>query len=187
MASRRGTAVHEATELIDLGSMPDDDPEIDGYVNAYLDFLLDYQPKWEYIEWVGHYKGDYDGLEFCGTVDRAGRVGDEFWVLDIKTTASPTKENYIATCCQTTAYAMMLEANFSCDRKILYLKKDGSYRLVDCDEKEAELGFDSYYLFTNLCKTRNYIDCIKERKKRNGKKKTDKSSDPAERDSGQTE
>lgn len=172
MASRRGTAVHEATELIDLGSMPDDDPEIDGYVNAYLDFLLDYQPKWEYVEWVGHYKGEYDGLEFCGTVDRAGRVGDEFWVLDIKTTASPTKENYIATCCQTRAYAMMLEANYSCDRKILYLKKDGSYRLVDCDEKEAELGFDSYYLFTSLCAIRNYIDKIKERKKRNDNKGT---------------
>ena len=187
MASRRGTAVHEATELIDLGSMPDDDPEIDGYVNAYLDFLLDYQPKWEYVEWVGHYKGDYDGLEFCGTVDRAGRVGDEFWVLDIKTTASPTKENYIATCCQTMAYAMMLEAERSCDRYILYLKKDGTYRLVDCEEKEAELGLDSFYLFTKLCTARNYIDSIKERKKSNGKKKTDKSSDPAERDSGQIE
>jgi hypothetical protein len=170
MASRRGTAVHEATELIDLGSMPDDDPEIDGYINAYLDFLLDYQPKWEYIEWIGHYE-DF-AMEYCGTVDRAGRVGDEFWVLDIKTTASPTKENYIATCCQTRAYAMMLEANYSCDRKILYLKKDGSYRLVDCDEKEAELGFDSYYLFTNLCTIRNYIDKIKERKKRNDNKGT---------------
>jgi len=187
MASRRGTAVHEATELIDLGSMPDDGPEIDGYINAYLDFLLDYQPKWEYIEWVGHYKGEYDGLEFCGTVDRAGHVGDEFWVLDIKTTASPTKENYIATCCQTMAYAMILEAARSCDRKILYLKKDGSYRLVDCDEKEAELGLDSYYLFSRLCAARNYIDILKERKKSNGKKKTDKSSDPAERDSGQIE
>lgn len=174
MASRRGTAVHEATELIDLGSMPDDDPEIDGYVNAYLDFLLDYQPKWEYIEWVGHYE-DF-AMEYCGTVDRAGRVGDEFWVLDIKTTASPTKENYIATCCQTMAYAMMLEAERSCDRYILYLKKDGTYRLVDCEEKEAELGLDSYYLFTNLCTIRNYIDKIKERKKRNDNKGTQKDS-----------
>jgi len=189
MASRRGTAVHEATELIDLGSMPDDDPEIDGYVNAYLDFLLDYNPKWEYIEWVGHYKGEYDGLEFCGTVDRAGRVGDEFWVLDIKTTASPTKENYIATCCQTRAYEMMLETNHLCKRKILYLKKDGSYRLIDCEEKEEEMGLFSLHLFTLLCGARNYIDAVKATKKgkSNGKKKTDKSSDPAERDSGQIE
>lgn len=176
MASRRGTAVHEATELIDLGSMPDDDPEIDGYINAYLDFLLDYKPKWEYIEWVGHYEYLYYDMEYCGTVDRAGHVGDEFWVLDIKTTASPTKENYIATCCQTRAYEMMLEADHSCKRKILYLKKDGSYRLVDCEEKEAELGFDSYYLFTNLCAVRNYIDKIKERKKRNDKQGTQKDS-----------
>ena len=165
MASRRGTAVHEATELIDLGAMPEDDPEIDGYVNAYLDFLLDYQPRWEYIEWIGHYEDlNYD-LNFCGTVDRAGHVGDEFWVMDIKTTASPNKANYIATCCQTRAYAMMLETHNTPKRKILYLRKDGSYRLVDCEEKEAELGLDSYYLFTNLCAVRNYIDSIKERKK----------------------
>lgn len=190
MASRRGTAVHEATELIDLGSMPDDDPEIDGYINAYLDFLLDYQPKWEYIEWIGYFDDFWDGerVQYCGTVDRAGYVGKEFWVLDIKTTASPTKENYIATCCQVTAYSNFepIRTLYDVKHKILYLRKDGSYRLVDCFEKEEELGFDSYYLFGNLAITKTYINRIKERKS-NGKKKTDKSSDPAERDSGQIE
>lgn len=160
MAARRGTAVHEATELIDLGTMPDDDPEIDGYINAYLDFMLDYEPKWKYIEWIG-FEENYG---YCGTIDRAGWVGNEFWVLDIKTTASPTKENYIATCCQTKAYAMMLESIYLCKRKILYLRKDGSYRLVDCEEKENELGLDSFYLFTNLCKVKTYINSVKERK-----------------------
>ena len=160
MAARRGTAVHEATELIDLGAMPDDDPEIDGYINAYLDFLLDYQPHWEYIEWIGF----NEVLGYCGTIDRAGEVGKEFWVLDIKTTASPTRENYIATCCQTRAYAMMLEAHRQITRKILYLRKDGSYRLVDCEAKENELGLDSFYLFTNLCKVKTYINSVKEKK-----------------------
>ena len=168
MASRRGTAVHEATEVIDLGSLPEDDPEIEPYISAYLDFLLDYKPRWQYIEWIGY----NDDLNYCGTIDRGGKVGNEYWVLDIKTTASPTKENYIATCCQTQAYAMMIEAERSCKRKILYLRKDGSYRLVDCEEKESEIGLDSYYLFTNLCKIKNYISTVKERKS-NGKKKTD--------------
>ena len=167
MAARRGTAVHEATELIDLGAMPDDDPEIDGYINAYLDFLLDYQPHWEYIEWIGY----NDIHNYCGTVDRAGRVGNEYWVLDIKTTASPSKEQYIATCCQTRAYSMMLYLTSvrnkvypTFTRKILYLRKDGSYRLVDCDSKEKELGLDSNYLFLTLCEVKTYINSVKEKK-----------------------
>ena len=167
MASRRGTAVHEATELMDFGELPEDDPEIEGYINAYLDFLLDYQPKWNYIEWIGY----NDELNYCGTIDRAGTVGNEFWVMDIKTTASPNRANYIATCCQTRAYAMMLEAEQSCKRKILYLKKDGSYRIVDCEDKEAELALDSFYLFTKLCQIKNYISKVKETKKRGSNKK----------------
>lgn len=172
MASRRGTAVHEATQLIDLGVMPDDDPEVDAYVNAYLDFLLDYKPKWEYIEYIG-YNAD---MGYCGTIDRAGQVGNEFWVLDLKTTASPTKENYIATCCQTEAYALMIGKDCACKRKILYLKKDGSYRLVDCETKEAELGLDSFYLFSKLAETKNYIRTVKERKSAKRPKKGDPAS-----------
>ena len=172
MASRRGTAVHEATQLIDLGVMPEDDPEVDAYVNAYLDFLLDYKPKWEYIEYIG-YNAD---MGYCGTIDRAGQVGNEFWVLDLKTTASPTKENYIATCCQTEAYALMIGKDCICKRKILYLKKDSSYRLVDCEEKEAELGLDSFYLFSELAKVKNYIKSVKERKNAKRPKKGDPAS-----------
>lgn len=173
MAARRGTAVHEATELIDLGSMPEDDPEIDGYVNAYLDFLLDYQPHWYYIEWIG-FCDEWGG--YCGTVDRAGMVGREYWVLDIKTTASPSKEQYIATCCQTMAYSMMIEPIHTPKRKILYLRKDGSYRLVDCEEKERELGLDSFHLFTNLCEIKNYINSVKEKKREKRTKKGDPSA-----------
>ena len=172
MASRRGTAVHEATQLIDLGVVPEDDPEIDAYVNAYLDFLLDYKPKWEYIEYIG-YNAD---MGYCGTIDRAGQVGNEFWVLDLKTTASPTKENYIATCCQTEAYALMIGKDCACKRKILYLKKDGSYRLVDCETKEAELGLDSFYLFSELAKVKNYIKSVKEKKSAKKSKKGDPAS-----------
>lgn len=169
MASRRGTAVHEATQLIDLGAMPEDDPEIDPYVNAYLDFLLDYKPHWEYVEHIGY----CDRLDYgyCGTVDRAGKVGNEYWVLDIKTTASPTKENYIATCCQTEAYAILLRKDGICKRKILYLRKDGTYRLVDCEEKEDELMLDPYYLFKSLLDIKSYIKRVKETKR--GRNKSD--------------
>ncbi len=169
MAARRGTAVHEATQLIDLGAEPEDDPEIDPYINAYMDFLLDYKPHWEYVEHIGF----CDRLEYgyCGTVDRAGRVGDEYWVLDIKTTASPSKANYIATCCQTQAYAILLHKD-GAKRKILYLNKDGSYRLVDCEEKEDELRLDSFYLFETLLDAKSYINQVKETTKR-GRNKGD--------------
>lgn len=173
MASRRGTAVHEATQLIDLGVMPDDDPEVDAYVNAYLDFLLDYKPKWEYIEYIG-FCDQFGG--YCGTVDRAGRVGDEYWVLDIKTTASPNKEQYMATCCQTEAYALMIGKDCICKRKILYLRKDGSYRIVDCETKEQEIGLDPYYLFSNLCSIKSYINKVKETKREKKPKESNQAS-----------
>ena len=163
-ASRRGTAVHEATEIIDLDGEPELDLEIEPYVQAYRDFLHDYRPDWEYVEYIG-YNGD---MHYCGTVDRAGTVNGKYWILDIKSTASPTRENYMATCCQTEGYALMLGKDCACERKILYLRKDGTYRLVDCLEWENKNDFDSFYLFTQLCKTRTYIDSVKERKQ-NGK------------------
>ena len=44
-AARRGSAVHEYCELIDYDAPPDEiEPELVGYVRAYLTFLRDYSP-----------------------------------------------------------------------------------------------------------------------------------------------
>ena len=49
-AARRGSDVHAACAMLDYGEEPETDPEISGYLKAYLRFLMDYQPDWEGIE-----------------------------------------------------------------------------------------------------------------------------------------
>lgn len=173
-ASRRGTAIHEACEIIDLGGEPDLDPEIAPYLQAYMDFLHDYLPDWELIEQIV-----YDDVrKYCGTVDRFGVVGNEWWVLDIKSTGSPNRGNYMSVCCQTVGYLLPLISRFTDDmvikRKALYLRKDGTYRLLDCEEWERKNNFEPFELFPQMADLKNKI----ERTLNNGKQKSKKSNNP---------
>ena len=54
-AAARGTAVHEACELIDYGVEPEEDPETDGYLVAYQSFLLDHEVEWKMIEGIVYF------------------------------------------------------------------------------------------------------------------------------------
>lgn len=126
-ASARGTAVHEATEAIDMGAEAEVDAETEPYVQAYLDFLNDYRPNWMGIEEIVY------NVEQCyaGTVDRHGYFGSTPVVLDIKTNSSPSKIDYTKVCLQTYLYSLCLD--YDNPRLFaLYLKKDGTYRLLDC-------------------------------------------------------
>lgn len=139
MAAERGTAVHEQCEILDYGFDIDEDfpAEWMGYANAYIAFLNDYRPKWTGIEEMVYCEAD----GYCGRVDRYGKILGQTAVLDIKTTSAPTKANYMAGACQTVAYGYALknvEKGF-----LLYLKKDGGYRLVDCGEWSKKHDFDA--------------------------------------------
>ena len=68
-ASKRGTAIHEATESLDLGLETEVDAETEPYVKAYMDFTRDYKPTWLGIEEMVY----HPEFEFCGTIDRIGR------------------------------------------------------------------------------------------------------------------
>ena len=148
LAAERGRAVHEACEEIDYGLEPEVPPEYEPYVRAYLDFKRDYNPEYLGIEMALAYKDD-SGIRFAGTIDRYGSVGKERWIVDLKTTASPTKINYLAYCIQTRMYEILIASNSEDDgkvspkRKILFLKKDGKYRLFDCEEWEQKNGIAS--------------------------------------------
>lgn len=151
-AAQRGTDVHEACADIDYGLEVEADPVIAPFVRAYCDFLNDYRPEWEEIE-QRHY---CEGGDFCGTVDRMGRINGRECVLDIKTTASPTKVNYLSYCAQTIAYTYFYQEGVQYDRYILFLKKDGKYRLVNCEEYEDKnkmLPFFVWHKALDLYKT----------------------------------
>lgn len=71
-ARDRGKAVHKACELLDLGTLDVDDldEQLVPYVQAWGQFMRDFQPVWTDIE-----RADYhETLLYAGTPDRGGRT-----------------------------------------------------------------------------------------------------------------
>lgn len=147
-AARRGTAVHELCELLDYGCETDGipcEPELVGYVLAYMRFLRDYKPEWELIE----YSMCSPALGYAGTLDRFGRIDGRPVLLDIKTTASPDRVTRVSWACQLAGYSFLLDKDgIRCVD--LQLRKDGTYRLIDARETEEKNKFDSRKLFADL-------------------------------------
>lgn len=148
-AANRGKAVHEALELMDYGEEAEVSPEIAGYINAYEDWKAVYRPQWTFVEAM------CAGLmgNFAGTVDRFGMLlgNSRPAVVDIKT-SNPSKEALVSVCCQTAAYAMAIHgltwAQY--DRYGLFLKPDGTWRFLDCDEYEQKYKFEGGEIFCRL-------------------------------------
>lgn len=151
-AAAKGTAVHEACELIDYGFEPEEDAEIDGYLVAYQTFLMEHDIEWENIESIVYYCRLPEELPlFCGTIDRFGTIDGLPTIVDIKTYSSLSTDAQLAASCQTALYKEavddMQKGGWQRDRwtrrKILHLRKDGTYRLVDLDAWDESHGFNS--------------------------------------------
>lgn len=133
-AQRRGTEVHELCEAIDCGIDPEEleiAPELVGYVNAYLAFLRDYRPEWDYIEKVV-YCSDY-----AGRADRIGRIDGKTAILDIKTTSNMDRLSKLALYFQLHGYDRARERMGEPPAGIkagLQLKRDGKYTLHWSDD-----------------------------------------------------
>lgn len=155
-ARNRGKAVHEALELYDLCGELEVTSEIEGYARAYLEWCDIYRPKWTEVEQIV-YSISYG---YAGTLDRAGFLnGGEFAIVDIKT-SQPSKEALVSVCCQTAAYEIAHHEHSPQPinkRYGLFLKQDGTYRLVDADEYEKRYKFSGYNVFHKLNKTNKMI------------------------------
>lgn len=159
-AKAKGTAVHEATQLIDYGYELDEiSPEIVPFLIAYNTFVRDYRPIWEGIEEIVS-----SGTDYCGTVDRFGWIGKRRVIVDIKTTSSPNKLNYMSLCCQTNAYAHAVAPFEDFDRYGLYLKSNGGYRFFSCKSFEEKQEFDSANMFNDCLALYQNIKRIERRK-----------------------
>lgn len=154
-ASRRGTDIHEATEALDLGFPADVDGETEPYVRAYCDFTRDYRVSHLMIEEIVH----DEEFGYCGTVDRYSVVGNEEWLIDIKTVGSPNRLTYVKLCCQTWMYAHAL--NKECHRYGLFLKRDGTYRLFDCKGWEIKNNIHPQEIVPQLISAYNLIQKVK--------------------------
>lgn len=177
-AAMKGTLVHEWCEMYDYGCADESVPsELAPYCAAYADFIRDYRPKWEKIEEIvaqynmidvgndEYYEGKLVG-EYAGRLDRMGLLNDRYAIVDIKTIAAPNTKNHISVCCQTAAYAKAIGKPYiAYDRYALYLKPDGTYRLLDCREYELKNGFSGSELFASLLTLYQEINRIGRRKK----------------------
>ena len=152
-AAERGTAVHEICEAMDY----DDDyeeligPDLAPYADAYEAFLMEHEVEWLGIETKVHFFEQYAGI-----VDRFGYIDGVPAVLDIKTVQSPTIEQKVSVCCQLYAYDRAIKACFQDMQSkhmahyALYLKKDGSYKLVNCRELAEKENLDPSVIWTDL-------------------------------------
>ena len=130
-ASKRGTAVHEATVDYDLTDSAEVDAEIEPYIEAYAQFVNDFSPNYFGIEEIV----TDEEHRYAGTVDRYGMMNKRLFILDIKTIASPNRMTYIKTALQTKLYQIAIGDEYvGADLLALFLKKDGTYRLVDLNE-----------------------------------------------------
>lgn len=125
-AAIRGSAIHEATMMIDYEEMPEEFPvEWQGYLDAYMQFLIDHKVEWEGIE---HMVGC---RSFCGTIDRHGKVNGQECILDIKT---GSKINHALVKAQLGGYSLLLDpvTDYKIDKiYCLHLNKDATYELYD--------------------------------------------------------
>ena len=118
-AADRGTALHEATALLDQENLDLEsvDPVIQGYLLSYQLWRENARPVYRDIERWGIF--DCNGLKYGGTVDRIGflEMGAEIWVLDIKT--SSKRQDWWAI--QTAAYDEQQDKR----RGVIHCFKDG--------------------------------------------------------------
>ena len=131
-AKRRGSKVHEYCQLIDLGCPVEAlevEPELAGYIKAYLSFLRDYRPQWDMVEKpVYHPQGLY-----AGTLDRHGCIDGKPCIVDIKTTGTMDRLSRLALAFQLALYWKCL----ACVPARLYgvqLKKSGGYKLFELQQ-----------------------------------------------------
>lgn len=154
-AANRGTAVHEALEIYDLGGEPEITPETEPYIKAYLDWSQVYKPTWIGIEEIVFCDG-YPS--YAGTLDRIGYFngGGRLNIVDIKT-SQPTKEALVSLCAQTFAYAYAYDKTKNIERWGLFLKSDGTWRFQNCAEYADKYGFFSEDVWRMLLRTHNMV------------------------------
>ena len=128
-AAERGTKVHKATELIDKYGECEVDEGISPYIQAYIKFLKEYEPKYSVIE-----KAYASATQkYAGTLDRVCTLKkyDGNVIIDIKSSSVVQK---VLAQIQLNGYKGLYEENEGKEIShllILHLKNDGTFRLIE--------------------------------------------------------
>jgi len=123
-ARERGTALHRATELYDLGDLDPEsiDPEIAEPFARYVRFVEEVKPEILGVELEVEVPGSY-----CGKLDKLVRINGREGIIDQKGQPSPADPIQLA------GYASTFSRPLA--RWNLYLRVSGSYRLVEHTER----------------------------------------------------
>lgn len=150
-AQLRGTYVHEACTLVDDEQLGSVDPIIAGYVAAYETFLRDAKPEWGFVE---HRVCDAT-LGYAGTLDRLGFLNGKWALVDLKSGAEVAWHRL-----QTAAYARLMPhaSGLKPDRYGLYLRGDGTYRLLPHTDRADESTFLAALRIAQFRTTHGYRD-----------------------------
>ena len=151
-AAYRGTLIHELTALYDRGDLEEESAiasDVGMYLQAWINFCHDYQPKWTMIE------QQMASSSYAGTIDRVGEIDGTPVIVDIKTTSNMDRASKISLCAQLAGYAFLYYLNSdllieSEDCMGVQLKKDGTYAVINAKKVEEKYGFESYELFDQL-------------------------------------
>lgn len=167
-ACERGTAIHKASEQLDIYGKCDISPEYAEYVNAYVQFRKDFNIKdYLYIE----KPFATSQLGYAGTIDRVYVIDEDFIkavkkhckvdisnrkgmlaIIDLKSSSAVQK---VLAKIQLPAYSYLVEENLPNERvgflAILHLKKDGKYKLTEYEDN-PELLYACLSLHTTFIK-----------------------------------
>jgi hypothetical protein len=128
-AADRGTAVHTACELWDVGDLDEDalDPVLCGYLAAWKAFTCDFRPRWVDIE-AARFSA---AIGVRGTPDRVGFMQETSCIVDIKSVSvlSPV------TGVQLSGYELL--AGPAELRIAVQLRPDGTYRHKSYSDERA--------------------------------------------------
>lgn len=129
-ARDRGTAVHKATELHDLGTLAED--SIDEHVRPYLDAWKGFCHDTGFVPTLIEHRVHHPGFGYCGTIDRVGSLhklpGTPSVIIDIKT---PVQLGAVVAI-QLAAYqeALRFDPVAASLRFAVQLRSDGQYRMT---------------------------------------------------------
>lgn len=122
-ASKRGTAVHRATELHDMDDLDEAtlDPVIVPYLEAWKLFVAENKVTITACE----QRLAHPTMKYAGTLDKLASFDSSDWVIDVKATAALSPAIGV----QLAGYAGLL--NGTERRGAVQLRKDGTYKLQE--------------------------------------------------------
>lgn len=127
---KRGRLTHLATAYLDRNELDEStvDPQISGYIAAYVGFKLDTGFEPQLIEHRLYHKG----YGYAGTIDRIGPLNANLSIIDLKS-GVPARVDEL----QMVGYWELCRANNIPIKKVfdLYLHEDGTYKLEPLKEK----------------------------------------------------